>query len=184
MGRKTNCARGEISLFASKWRHARYLWQGTLAVLVVTNVLSYLSLEDRSREITISYPAPHAVRTIVSDHVNDYRPVMKEVREAGFADGVLVFSGWTYGAFPAVLSGYTVNEVGAYEEKYHRRLTSGEFDVDTMASDQTIHIILVDRRDRTSLARFEALGWRSGLCESEARASSFYTCVMRPGLSW
>lgn len=178
----------KFALLASRVQQGNYLVGLVLILLIINNCYIYVNLPrlfwnlpEYSRPVTITYPAIRRMEAIVSTEVNNYSDMLRVLKKDGFAQRTMLVDAWTYGAFPHILSGYSVGEVRFASAKFHEHCTTigGRCSSASVIQDKDIDTVIVDKRNGQALSDFAKANWRRVPYEYSDRRFSNYAILAR-----
>lgn len=178
----------KFALLASRVHQGNYLVGLVLILLTINNSYIYVNLPqlfwnlpEYTRPVTITYPATRRIEAIVSTEVNNYSEMLRDSKKYGDAGRAMVFDPWTYGAFPYILSGFSVSEVKFGWGKFREHCTTigGTCSSASVIEDRDIDTVIVDKRNGQALSDFAKANWRHVPYEYSGRRFSNYAILAR-----
>jgi hypothetical protein len=178
----------KFALLVSRTPRGSYVVGLVLSLLILNNCYIFLNLPRLvlnlpafSRPVTITYPTTRRMEAIVSTEVNNYSEMLRDLKKDGFAQRSLLVDAWTYGAFPQILSGYSVGEVKFAWAKFREHCTTigGTCSSASIIGDREIDAVIVDKRNTEALSDFKKAQWRHLPYEASSRRFSNYIVLGR-----
>ena len=176
----------KFALLASRVRRGGYLVGLVLVLVSMNNVYTFKSLPPLfwnlpkyTRPVTITYPSPRRIEAVVSTEVNNYREMLKTLKKDGFGRRAMLVDPWVYGAFPQLLSGYSVNEVKFARAKFREYCVGARCSSVAIICDREIDAVMVDKRNGEALDEFEKANWRLAPYEATSGGFSNYVVLVR-----
>ncbi len=99
--------------------------------------------------------------SIISTEINNYTQILKALKDDGISEKVFLFEPWTYGAFPQIVSGYSVKEVKTAWSRFDKYCVTigGVCSVESVNSDEGIDVVIIDERNQIGLEIFKDYQW-------------------------